>query len=86
MYAVAKIKTTRCETLHSDSEVQNKHEFKYIEATEFGRHSSNIEAKRALVCLFDVGLKDSPDEHIKRCAKEHISGKKSNYKIIKVAA
>ena len=88
MFTVAKIKTVVRETIHKDDDnAVNKSVYTYIDARdEFGLHTTNVQAKRALLKVVEPDVtNDSSDEHIKRCAKEHIAGKGAHYKIIKAA-
>jgi len=85
MFTVAKIKNIVRETVHKDEiSASYKSTHTYIDAREeFGVHNRNIDAKRALLEVLEPDVNGCSDEHIKRCAKEHIAGKGAHYKIIK---
>jgi len=87
MFTIAKIKTVVRETINKNEENachQSIHE--YVDAREqFGLHNSNVDAKRALLKVIEPDVTGCADEHIRRCAKEHITGKNSHFKIIKAA-
>jgi hypothetical protein len=88
MFTVAKIKTVIRETISKDEDnAVHESVHAYIDARdEFGLHATNIQAKRALLKVAEPDVTDeSSDEHVKRCAKCHISGKGAHYKIIKAA-
>lgn len=87
MFTVAKIKTVVRETISKDEDnAVHQSVHKYIDAREqFGLHQSNIEAKRALLEVVEPDVNGCSDEHIKRCAKEYITGKGAHFKIIKAA-
>jgi hypothetical protein len=87
MFTVAKINTIVRETISKDEDNavhQSVHE--YVDAREiFGVHVRNVDAKRALLAVMEPDVNGCTDEHIKRCAKEHITGKGAHFKIIKAA-
>lgn len=85
MFTVAKIKTVVRETVHKDVDnASHKSMHEYVDVREeFGLHNSNIDAKRALLEVINPDVNGCSDEHIKRCAKEHITGKGAHFKIIK---
>jgi hypothetical protein len=87
MFTVAKINTVIRETINKDgvdAVHQSVHE--YVDARDtFGVHTRNVDAKRALLAVIEPDVNGCTDEHIKRCAKEHITGKRAHFKIIKAA-
>jgi hypothetical protein len=85
MFTVAKIKLVMRETIHKDDDnARYKSVHEYVDAREqFGLHDLNIDAKRALLQVIEPDVNGCVDEHIKRCAKEHITGKNAHFKIIK---
>jgi hypothetical protein len=87
MFTVAKIKTVVRETINKDDDYASHQSIhKYVDAREqFGLHNRNIDAKRALLEVIEPDVNGCEDEHIKRCAKEHITGKSAHFKIIKAA-
>jgi hypothetical protein len=86
MFTVAKIKTVVREAVYKTSpEKSRRTEVIYVDAREeFGLHGRNIDAKRAMLEKIEPDVNGCSDEHIKRCAKEHISGKGAHFKIIRV--
>jgi hypothetical protein len=87
MFTVAKIKTVIRETIHKDKE-NSTHQSRYIYVDarkQFGLHKRNVDAKRALLTVIEPDVDGCADEHIKRCAKEHITGVGAHFKIIKAA-
>ena len=60
-------------------------EIEYQLSPEFGFHDSKSEAIKSLVLVHYPENKDSPEEHIKRMAKEFLSGSVGHYKIKKTA-
>jgi len=87
MFTVAKIKTVVREIIHKDEgNAYHGSIHEYADARkEFGLHHRNIDAKRALLEMIEPDVNGCSDEHIKRCAKEHITGKNAHFKIIKTA-
>lgn len=81
-YTVATPKTTKRASAYGSG--NQKTEVEWIpDPDQYGIHTSNLEAKRAIVTLFHPDLKDSSDVHIKRVAKEFFSGSMAGYKVVK---
>jgi hypothetical protein len=86
MFTVAKIKAVVREAVYKTDESKSRHSvLAYVDAREeFGLHGRNIDAKRALLEKMEPDVNGCSDEHIKRCAKEYITGKSACFKIIRV--
>lgn len=81
VYSIAKRTVIKRGSVHNRTEPV----FKYVVcAKEYGLFNSNILVKRCLVVIWEPELINASDEHIKRVCKYWVSGKDSDYKIIKL--